>query len=161
MLGATAQLVHIGASGSSHALQRHIARGPLSTIGRKLWQSDTQTVRLLSSQRHDTRPSVAPQAKADDAADAVRETLSGGWHAPFELLSQGLCSCVAVFHSTPCALQSRLMLTEFGAGISSIEGRAAQTTNIVLGGDTSLQTWRELDEKVILRRACTQASAYI
>jgi putative lipoic acid-binding regulatory protein len=51
---------------------------------------------------------VAPQAKADDAADAVRETLSG---------------------------------------ISSIEGRAAQTTNIVLGGDTSLQTWRELDEK--------------
>lgn len=34
------------------------------------------------------------------------------------------------------------------AGISSIEGRAAQTTNIVLGGDTSLQTWRELDEKV-------------
>jgi hypothetical protein len=34
------------------------------------------------------------------------------------------------------------------AGISSIEGRAAQTTNIVLGGDNSLQSWRELDEKV-------------
>lgn len=49
------------------------------------------------------------------------------------------------------------MLTEFGAGISSIEGRAAQTTNIVLGGDTSLQTWRELDEKVKLCRATMQS----
>ena len=97
MLGATAQLVHIGASGSSHALQRHIARGPLSTIGRKLWQTDTQTVRLLSSQRHNTRHHLAPQAKADDAADAVRETLSGGWHAPFALLLHSLCTMSLVF----------------------------------------------------------------
>ena len=53
------------------------------------------------------------------------------------------------------------MLMGFGAGISSLEGRTAQTTNIVLGGDTSLQTWRELDEKVKPRRATMQTFCLI
>ena len=80
MLGATAHFVHIGASGSSHALQRHIATGPLSAIGRRLWHTDKQAVRLQSSQRPHTRNITAPRAQAEDAADAVRETLSGGLH---------------------------------------------------------------------------------
>lgn len=47
-------------------------------------------------------------------------------------------------------------------GISSLEGRVAKSTNMVLGGDNSLEGWRELDEKVTLasfmRHACDMHS---
>jgi hypothetical protein len=80
MLGASAQLAQLGASSSSHVLQRHLTAGPLSSLGRRVWQTNLHDFGCTHLRCNDSRHLSSLRAQSEDAADAVRETLSGVQH---------------------------------------------------------------------------------
>lgn len=142
MLGPTAQVVHLAACGSAHC-QQHA----LPAMGRRNWQARPG---FNCARQYTGRNHVSPP-RAEDAADAVRETLSGGASASALLMqsthvllhdsaSAAVCcqlDNVHVFECTGCVNRVQKSATSRAARRRPQMWCSAATTRCRAGGNST------------------------